>query len=110
MGSESASILRLQLEHYWRELVKLELFAVGRIPYSHVSCSTTDVPVVANNLISQCGIIRYGTFAYKGLVRLPWVSEHVYELAEEDAREVERKYQQSIEKSDQRVALLSEQF
>jgi len=36
-------------------------------------------------------ILMYGTFAYKGLVRLPWVSEDVYIQAELDVTEMENK-------------------
>lgn len=32
-------------------------------------------------------VIRYGTFAYKSLVKLPCVSEEVYEMAFIDAKE-----------------------
>jgi drug/metabolite transporter (DMT)-like permease len=32
------------------------------------------------------GVLMYGTFAYKALVKLPWVSEEVYELAKADAK------------------------
>jgi hypothetical protein len=39
-------------------------------------------------------IKRYGTFAYKALVKIPWVAEEEYFLALQDAREVTRKEQE----------------
>lgn len=38
-------------------------------------------------LIYPCTYYRYGTFAYKALVKLPWVDEDVYMLAKQDQRE-----------------------
>ena len=37
-------------------------------------------------------VLMYGTFAYKGLVKLPWVSADVYEAAEEENIEVEEQH------------------
>ena len=34
-------------------------------------------------------ILMYGTFCYKGLLKIPWVDPYVYELAENDAKEAE---------------------
>jgi drug/metabolite transporter (DMT)-like permease len=35
-------------------------------------------------------VLMYGTFAYKGLTKLPWVDEDVYELAKQDDRNLAR--------------------
>ncbi len=34
-------------------------------------------------------VLMYGTFCYKGLLRIPWVAESVYELAKADNQVVE---------------------
>ena len=47
------------------------------------------------------GILMYGTFAYKALVKIPWVDEEQYYLAEQDAKEAvanERESQQGLQK------------
>lgn len=41
------------------------------------------------------GVLMYGTFAYKGLVKLPWVKEDVYLQAELDAKELRDKEAES---------------
>lgn len=54
-------------------------------------------------------VLMYGTFAYKGLVRLPWVKEEIYELAAQDARDLEEK--QSVDKTAySRVDVRSDDF
>jgi len=42
-------------------------------------------------LICEFVYRRYGTFAYKVVVKLPWVDESEYALAIQDEREAEKK-------------------
>ena len=41
----------------------------------------------------------YGTFAYKGLVKIPWVSEEVYQQAEQDEKNLKRKLRDEAAKN-----------
>ena len=48
-------------------------------------------------LLLDCSCCRYGTFAYKALVRLPCVKAETYELALQDAAEEAARVQQKVQ-------------
>lgn len=44
-------------------------------------------------------VLMYGTFAYKGLVKIPWVSEEVYRQAEQDEKALKRQQRDEAAKA-----------
>ena len=52
-------------------------------------------------------VLMYGTFAYKGLVKIPCVSEESYRLAEQDARRLKRKERDEAAKNSTAYNLLT---